>query len=104
MDLQKHAQWHLDFNGGLVPILELPSGKLIPESGIIIAFAEEAGKNDHKLIPSDPVVAADMRIAMNKFESVFDDSFWGVYNTRHQDAEKLTYFKENGLKHFEEMC
>ena len=42
MDLQKHAQWHLDFNGGLVPILETPTGRMIPESKIIMAFAEES--------------------------------------------------------------
>jgi len=41
MDLNKKAQWHLDFNGGLVPILENPNGDLIKESGIIAQFAIE---------------------------------------------------------------
>ena len=35
MDLNQKAQWHLDFNGGMVPVLETPQGDLIKESGII---------------------------------------------------------------------
>jgi len=39
MDLNKKAQWHLDFNGGLVPVLETTTGDLIKESGIVAQFA-----------------------------------------------------------------
>ena len=40
------AQWHLDFNGGLIPVLESPDGTLINESGFIAEFANEfAGPN-----------------------------------------------------------
>jgi glutathione S-transferase len=35
MDLNQKAQWHLDFNGGMVPVLETPQGDLIKESAII---------------------------------------------------------------------
>jgi hypothetical protein len=35
MDLNAKAQWHLDFNGGMVPILETTDGTLIKESAII---------------------------------------------------------------------
>ena len=34
LDLNEKAQWHVDFNGGMIPVLEAPSGELIPESGI----------------------------------------------------------------------
>jgi glutathione S-transferase len=35
LDLSKKTQWHLDINGGLVPILEFPDGTVILESKII---------------------------------------------------------------------
>jgi glutaredoxin 2 len=39
VDLNSKTKWHLDLNGGLVPVLETPAGDLIIESGIIMAFA-----------------------------------------------------------------
>jgi len=41
VDLNEKAQWHLDFNGGSVPVLETPQGTLVPESGIIQSWAQE---------------------------------------------------------------
>lgn len=34
-DLNDKAPWHVAFNGGSVPILETPSGDMIPESSIV---------------------------------------------------------------------
>ena len=42
MDLVDQAPWHRELNGGLVPILETPCGKLIIESAIIMAYADES--------------------------------------------------------------
>ena len=53
------ASWHLKFNGGMVPVMELPTGALINESDIVAQFGIE--KNYCKgieLIPKNPVVAA----------------------------------------------
>ena len=44
-----------------------------------------------------------MRLAMNDFDGLFE-TFWDVYNSRHEDAEKLEAFKKNGLAKFEEIC
>jgi len=41
MNLGDKAQWHLDFNNGLVPVLESPDGTMINESAVISAFASE---------------------------------------------------------------
>ena len=79
MDLVKEAQWHLDLNGGFVPILEIQSGRLIPESKIIMAFAEESTQEGLTLVPKDPLLAVDMRVAMAKFDEIFDSTFWDVY-------------------------
>ena len=46
IDLQDKGQWHLDFNKGFIPVLEVPSGELIPESGICSDYAMDvAGPN-----------------------------------------------------------
>jgi len=34
--VNEKAAWHLEINGGLVPILETPQGDLIVESSIIM--------------------------------------------------------------------
>mmetsp|Transcript_13747 Transcript_13747/g.23439 ORF Transcript_13747/g.23439 Transcript_13747/m.23439 type:complete len:101 (+) Transcript_13747:42-344(+) len=44
MNLDQKAQWHKDINGGLVPILETPSGKFFNESAFIVQFALEFAK------------------------------------------------------------
>ena len=64
--LEDKAQWHLDFNGGFVPILETPSGTLINESGIIAEFANSyAGPNQGlKLWPHETAPLGDVEANM----------------------------------------
>ena len=38
-DLQDKAKWHLDLNGGLLPVLETPDGNLAYESAVLADFA-----------------------------------------------------------------
>jgi glutathione S-transferase len=45
MDLNNKAKWHMDLNGGTIPILEMPSGEIIVESKVIMDFAHEYGKD-----------------------------------------------------------
>ena len=40
--MNNKAQWHKDFNGGMIPIMETPQGDMIPESGIVAQYAIEA--------------------------------------------------------------
>ena len=35
MDIHDKAQWHVDVNGGMVPLLETPQGEIVKESAII---------------------------------------------------------------------
>lgn len=92
VDLDNKAQWHKDFNGGLVPILESPSGCMVNESGVIMDFAEEFAKpgqgiplrpNEGK--PGDVesnMKTAKMRLNMQKFDGIFHKSFWGTFLNR----------------------
>lgn len=44
MDLQEKAQWHIDINGGKVPLLEFPNREFVFESRVIMELAHEIGK------------------------------------------------------------
>ena len=35
VELRNKAKWHLDINGGLIPLLESPDGTIVHESGYI---------------------------------------------------------------------
>jgi len=50
------ADWHKEFNRGFVPILEVPSGEMFPESQIVANFGLQAGgENGLKLVSDDPI-------------------------------------------------
>lgn len=88
MDLNEKAQWHKDFNGGMVPVLETPAGDLIKESGIVAQFAIEQGGDDGvSLIPKDPIQAAKMRVEMDRCQQLLQP-FFGIYMSRGEDPEK----------------
>ena len=55
MHLQDKAQWHKDFNGGFVPVLESSDGRMINEHAVVAAFASEFAKPEDgiKLWPSE---------------------------------------------------
>jgi len=83
------ANWHREFNKGFVPILEVPNGTLIPESGIAVEYALQAGQGQGiELIPQDPVTAALMRVKMAKFDPTLGMMF-APYMTRYADPEAM---------------
>lgn len=99
MQLQNKAQWHLDFNGGFIPVLETPEGHLVKESAVVAQFAVDyAGPNQGlKLWPNEGAVgdvaaslaAAQMRINIQEFESLGVIGLW--YNAminKLADAER----------------
>lgn len=106
MDLGTKAQWHKDFNGGLIPIVEAPNGKMIPESSICMNLALRLGAdNGADLIPHDPMEAAKMRYAMEQFsKNEHDMNCNRLIMTRGQDEDKLLAFQYKSLPFFEEMC
>ena len=70
VDMNDKAQWHKDFNGGMVPVLEAPNGTMIPESAIAMQYALDSAPANQgvNLIPEDPLRAAEMRVAMQNFD------------------------------------
>jgi glutathione S-transferase len=100
VDLRKKAQWHLDINEGLVPILETPNGDLIPESGFIAQFASDYtdGKNQGiPLWPHEGKIAGDKtfaldsakhRVFIQKFDKLMLSGFYGAYMSHFSDEEK----------------
>ena len=99
--LNKKAEWHLNFNEGMVPILETPNGDLIKESGVIMAFAHESGTG--ATIPKDPVAAAFMRLEMEAFNPKLS-TYWPILMSRGQNDEMIDKFATEALPFFEEVC
>ena len=53
IDLTTKNQWHLDINGGLVPFIELPDGKIIIESLDVSEWAQNNSDKGVNLFPDD---------------------------------------------------
>jgi len=39
MNLKHKAQWHLDINNGMIPVMEQPDGTILHESAVLMDFA-----------------------------------------------------------------
>ena len=79
VDLGKKTQWHIDINGGLVPITELPNGAIITESKVQMDFVEDAYPGQgYSLLPEDPVKRAHMRVAINLVDNV-NGAWYPIY-------------------------
>eukprot|EP00435_Cladocopium_sp_Y103_P024371 s3059_g6.t1 len=71
---------------GEVPSLKTKSGDIITESEILAEYFDMSSQTStHKLVPSDPVKASHMRLAMKKFNDVIPGLF-GLL--RNQDPAK----------------
>ena len=98
-DLNEKRQWHLDINNGFVPILELPDGTMIRESGIVADYAIDLTRGQGiELVPSDPVLAAKMRLKINDLKM---GQIFAIYLSRGKDTEKLETYKKDALVQFE---
>ena len=111
VDLNKKAQWHLDFNGGFVPILELPDGSMINESAILMSFASDFAKKGqglplwpHETAEKEDSAAcmatARLRLAQTKFDPLLGP-YWQAWASRFQDEEKMDALRKH-LSKFEE--
>ena len=87
VDLGKKTKWHLDINGGLVPLLELPTGTIIHESKIQMEFLEDAYPvQGYSLLPEDPVKRALMRVAFPIADAIMS-AWYPIYMKKGYDEE-----------------
>ncbi len=88
MDLDKKAQWHIDFNGGAVPIMETPDGDLIKEINVIADFANEKGQhNGVDLFPRNLTISAKLRVEIERLDK-FKGPIIAAQMARGEDKEK----------------
>lgn len=40
--MTKKPKWHVEFNEGNIPFIELPNGAMIPDQTVILDFLDEA--------------------------------------------------------------
>ena len=104
MDLNDKAQWFKDFNTGLLPILEFPTGEMAPESDIAIEYAlQTAGPEQGiNLIPSDPLQAALMRVKIAEFNKRLPLAY-AMNMSRFQDVEKIDAFVAENVPWYENL-
>jgi glutathione S-transferase len=53
VDLTTKNKWHKNINGGLVPFIELPDGKIIVESDVVSEWAQNYSKDGVDLLPGN---------------------------------------------------
>ncbi len=95
------AAWHINLNGGLVPILETPAGDFIRESSIISQLAVELGKDQGiEIVPSDPIAAAKMRLEIEAFKSKLP-IFFAMKSSIGKDIEVIDRFGSELLADWE---
>lgn len=102
-DLQVKAEWHKNFNGGFIPVLESPDGTMINESAVIANFACDFARGQglplwpHEAAPEGDVAAhmetGQHRLAMQKFDSLLMGSFWRPYMNRFTDETHIAELK-----------
>ena len=85
-----------------MPVLELPSGEMLPESAIISQYAIELNKDKGiELVPNDPVVAAKMRLEMDRFFPKYAKLLFGL---RSGTDEAINDFMTKALPEYEKLC
>ena len=94
VDLGKKTPWHIEINGGLVPIYELPDGTQLLESKILMDYAEEAFPDQgYSMLPADPVQRAQMRLAIPLSEQLFS-AFYTMFMKKVHDETDVKNTKE----------
>mmetsp|Transcript_13282 Transcript_13282/g.18100 ORF Transcript_13282/g.18100 Transcript_13282/m.18100 type:complete len:124 (+) Transcript_13282:1-372(+) len=90
----------------MAPVLEAPTGELIPESGIQMQYALDAAAPGQglALIPGDAIVAAQMRVKMADFDKKVLSHLFGVWLSRYQDLEKVDGYVSVAIPYNEALC
>jgi glutathione S-transferase len=63
--MKEKAPWLLELNGGSVPVLEFPDGRMIYDSGVLTEFANDYAKGKgYELFFEDPFLKAQQRLTI----------------------------------------
>jgi len=89
VDLGKKTPWHIEINGGMVPVWELPDGTILTESKVLMDYVEEAYPDQgYSLLPKDPVLRAKMRIGTNLVDAL-NGAWFPLYMKKSFPAEEF---------------
>ena len=64
--MSKKTQWHIDINGGTIPLFETPEGNIIYESDVVMEAANEISKDGPQLWPTDPMKKYKQKLETTK--------------------------------------
>lgn len=97
-------QYVRDVNSaGEVPALQLPTGEVIVESEILAEYIDSISTAEGpRLVPSDPLVCAQMRLAMKRFNGVVPLLFKMLGANAAQEQHEISLELEEKLVAFEQ--
>lgn len=110
VDLRNKAQWHLDINNGLVPVLESPDGMTVYESAVIADIASNLQRDSglplwpHEAEPNDlqsSIATAKIKLEMLNFDRMAGEYYFPAQGTIYKDQEKVDALRE-ALPSFED--
>lgn len=100
--MERRTKWHYEVNNGFVPILQLPNGKLLTESAIIMEFLASLDGSEPYAAPykdrltskqliclKDPETRALHHMIIKKIENFCSPNLYGVIMTHGEDAQRL---------------
>jgi len=92
LDMSKKTEWHKEWNGGQVPVLETQDGRIVIESQIIMHYINEKyPEQGLKLWPLDPEEALRYRLAGTKING-FMGPFFGIFMKKSFSEETVKPF------------
>jgi glutathione S-transferase len=90
INLASKPEWYLKLTpAGQVPCLQLPDGRVLPESLINSEYLDQAYPGP-KLIPSDPYESANHKVIIERYSKLIG-SFYKAF--RGKDEEALAEFR-----------
>ena len=94
VSLEKKTQWHINYNGGLVPVWETTKGDIIIESKVVMDYIEDAYPDQgYSLLPADPVLRAQNRIGYSLVDGIIN-TWYPLYFKRACDEAGLKLLQE----------
>ena len=73
VDLNQKAKWHVEQNGGYLPVLEAPDGAMVNETALLLQFASDyAGSEGLALTPSENAKPGDAAAHMKTVQMKLD--------------------------------
>ncbi|CDW90699.1 UNKNOWN [Stylonychia lemnae] len=97
--MSNKAQWHLDADGGYIPLMELQDGTMIHESRVLMELANDLGNSQNKeqssthLYSKNSIEAAKQRFII-EFASIYEKDLIAFLSSKGQRESFNSHFSQ----------